>query len=870
MSPSPARPDRTIDDALATVVAAPRGGAVAVAPPPIEAPVEAPTQQPDQDDVATQLFEDRREDPAVVFGSMPTMVRTPNEPPPKLTPPSDDSPLPADPAFRYEDLGLIGRGMMGEVRRVRDRDLNRVVAMKIVRGSLTGNRRLLARFISEAQAAAQLSHPGIVPIHELGVLPDRRFFFTMKEVRGETLRDVIRKLHASDEASWCFEAVIDAVLKTVDALAYAHDRGVIHRDLKPDNVMVGAFGEVAVLDWGLAKVLEGGRSEAEEPVVTNRSIDAGLATQIGTVAGTPCYMPPEQASGFFSTLTPAADVYALGAILYEVLLGRPPYSANDAREALASVIRGTSSVPPGRVGHHPSLAAIVAKAMAPLAEDRHTNGAELQAALKNWKDEESRREHARTLASDGARLLREAGDEADRIERAERRLRDALVAVHHGGDPTAWYRAEEQLAQVHQAVGALEHEGVALLRAALAEVPGLPEARSALGSHFREAHVDATRRRDPIADRLFERLRAHDDGTHEPYVEGLGWMTLRTEAPGARVVAVELVSDGRRMRDGERREIGVTPLVGVSLRAGSYRMEITQAGCEAFGVPVRIDRLGYWDGLPPREDSPPPVLVPGPGDLSDQERLVTAGWFRAGADPKTGAGPDDVWVDGFVVTRDPVTIDAFAAFLGALCDQGRAVEAARYAGPLMSGPTPILRRDGSHFGPVRAELGRLPVTGVTFAAARAFATWKALADGLPWRLPTEIEWEKAARGVDGRAFPWGDRPIHAIAATIEHAARPEPVDRFPGDESPYGVRGCAGNVAEWCADPWHPEGLSVDADGRAEWVDTGGEADLRAVRGGSFRVPMEGGWVGRRGFARADVGDVAIGFRLARTVGSVR
>ena len=180
---------------------------------------------------------------------------------------------------RYEDLGRIGEGAMGEVRRVKDRYLGRIVAMKILKegGQVKG---LRDRFLAEAATTSQLEHPGIIPIYDIGE-QDGRPYFTMREIRGRTLTEVIREVHDSSGAGqwtaaggWTFRRLLAAFGAVCEAVAFAHDRGVIHRDLKPDNVLVGDYGEVTVVDWGLATLTPGAH-----------------------VVGTPAYMPPEQAWG---------------------------------------------------------------------------------------------------------------------------------------------------------------------------------------------------------------------------------------------------------------------------------------------------------------------------------------------------------------------------------------------------------------------------------------------------------------------------------------------------------------------------------------------------------------------------------------------
>ena len=227
---------------------------------------------------------------------------------------------PLDPN-RYEDLGLLGIGGMGEVRQVRDRHLRRVLAMKILQEELVGRPTAISRFVEEAQTTAQLEHPGIVPVHEIGRLADGRVFFTMKEVKGRTLRQVLDRA----EQRVGLRRLVSVLHTVCGAVAYAHSRGVIHRDLKPENVMIGAFGEVLVPDWGISKV-QGSTDDAKlTPVISGRTGDH--ATRMGSIAGTPRYMAPEQARGDTGSMGPWTDVWALGAMLDELLATVPPEAA---------------------------------------------------------------------------------------------------------------------------------------------------------------------------------------------------------------------------------------------------------------------------------------------------------------------------------------------------------------------------------------------------------------------------------------------------------------------------------------------------------------------------------------------------------------
>jgi tetratricopeptide (TPR) repeat protein len=247
------------------------------------------------------------------------------------TPPSQ----PTGTAGRHLLFGEIGRGGVGVVLQGRDPDLERPLAIKALREDHRHNPDLARRFLEEAKITGQLQHPGIPPVHELGRLPDGRPYFAMKLVKGRTLADLLAGRADLRQELLRFLMVFEQVCQTV---AYAHARRVIHRDLKPANVMVGAFGEVQVMDWGMAKVLcpggnagaspDGQAPEGDTVIRTGRSGSTAEASQPGTVLGTPSFMPPEQARGEVDRLDERADVFGLGALLCVILTGRPPYTGS--------------------------------------------------------------------------------------------------------------------------------------------------------------------------------------------------------------------------------------------------------------------------------------------------------------------------------------------------------------------------------------------------------------------------------------------------------------------------------------------------------------------------------------------------------------
>jgi len=308
-----------------------------------------------------------------------------------------------DAASRYDVGEEIAHGGMGSVLRVFDQDLRRTLAMKVMldqREPTSGSSRLdrhLARFIEEAQVGGQLEHPGIVPVHELGLDADGRVYFTMKLVQGKTLSKVYREFD-NEEGDWTDARVLGILLRVCEAMGYAHSKHVIHRDLKPSNVMVGSFGEVYVMDWGLAKPMNGVDAEAgpdaEPEIASDRrdqaesDPDSSLVTAANVPGpGTPPYMPPEQAAGRHWEMGPQADVYSVGAMLYQFLTGQAPYVPYGALRDNEAVLRSVQDGPPDSVQDLApdtpgELVAICETAMARNLVDRYADMQELADDLR--------------------------------------------------------------------------------------------------------------------------------------------------------------------------------------------------------------------------------------------------------------------------------------------------------------------------------------------------------------------------------------------------------------------------------------------------------------------------------------------------------
>jgi serine/threonine-protein kinase len=383
-----------------------------------------------------------------------------------------------EPTGHLQLVGEIARGGMGAILKGRDVDLGRDLAVKVLLETHVGRTELVQRFVEEAQIAGQLQHPGITPVYELGLFSDRRPYFTMKLVKGQTLAALLHRRTDPAEDRPRYLGIFGQVCQT---LAYAHARGVIHRDLKPSNVMVGAFGEVQVMDWGLAKVLrEGGVADEEKAsrgrqppeavsvIRTQRSSgtpETGSPTLAGSVLGTPAYMAPEQARGDVDLVDERADVFGLGAILCEILTGQPPFTGKPA-EAMRQAQTGRLVVALARLdgcGADGELIGLARRCLAAEPWDRPRHAGEVAAALTAYQEavaerlrqtelahaaEVARTEEAQaTLAQE--RRAREAAQARAVAERRSRHLTLALAAsvlltVLAGGGGWLWLRSERQ------------------------------------------------------------------------------------------------------------------------------------------------------------------------------------------------------------------------------------------------------------------------------------------------------------------------------------------------------------------------------------------------------------------------------------------
>jgi serine/threonine protein kinase len=467
----------------------------------------------------------------------------------------------------YELIETLGKGGMGEVYRSGDPALGRDLAIKVIKADCRNHSAVERRFLREARITGSLQHPGIVAVHNLGRLPDGRLHYTMRLVRGQTFAEILKFAAGLPER---LPALLGIFEKICQAVAYAHSKRVIHRDLKPSNVMIGRFGEVQVMDWGLAKLLSGDDAAAEGPpwdggtVIRTESPDTPPdATQLGSALGTPAYMSPEQAAGDWEVVDERADVFALGAILCEILTGSPPYWGQKGIELLRRARRGDLADALERLEQGGVDAALKALCRECLAADRESRPrhagvvaarvadylAEVQERLRQAELERvaaearAREEQARALVE------QERTQEALARAAAERRARQrtlaltgallvllaagvlGIVAINREQQRTATERDEKQ-----QALDALGMEQDKTLAALAAEKRQRVQARAALDAMSSEVIDDWLAKQPQLTDAQKQYLEkalasyeefAQETGEDEESRQGLAWAYLR-------------------------------------------------------------------------------------------------------------------------------------------------------------------------------------------------------------------------------------------------------------------------------------------------------------------------------------------------------
>jgi serine/threonine-protein kinase len=762
-----------------------------------------------------------------------------------------------------EDRQTIGEGGVGRVQSAFDPVLGRRLAVKTLLPEFRGREAYVQRFVREARATAQLEHPGVVAVHSLGHDEHEGIFFTMREVEGLTLRSVLDGLRKGDPGftgKYTQARLISIFRRVCQTVAYAHSRGVVHRDLKPENVIIGDYGEVLILDWGLVRLVEPPPESLGAVDVVLLPDQPGNLTLDGEVSGTPKYMSPEQARGENSAVDERSDVFSLGILLYELLTLVQPFDGPDTRELLRHVA-AAEFVRPRRVAPRRHIArdleAICLRAMATARERRYQtvqamiedlfafqDGRLLSARrgrlLAAWKYAKRHAVGSAVLGTVvGATVLTlsvvwafQRAHYVSFMGKAERNLfmgrtvlgRAAVTmaalererATRMGGAKSLTERQfETQLRD--QETTAANHLDLAVLLAT--GVPpryrGRPAVRAVLRSVYeiRADHSLKTKQYEPLRQWIgLLRLVAMETGSvddpavayrirmAEVALRGDGLLSVRTGPVPATASLHRLGEDVERgvITAAAPTEMGATPVFAASVPRGDYLMVLHAQGRPPLLYPLEILHGEHLD-----------VEVYVPRSLPPGMAYVPAGRFKFGEADSPHLPQRRITLPGFFIRRLEVTFAEYLEFWLTLRDPRERDQYLSRVGFTADTilPAPAWDEGGHYLDGIE---GSKPVVGISRAAAEAYCRWLAQRSGIAYRLPTAEEWEKAARGADGRTYPWGNGYVPTYAFILENEeARCQyglwaPPGAFPTDQSVYGVLDMAGNVREWTASTFVP------------------------------------------------------------------
>ncbi len=794
---------------------------------------------------------------------------------------------------RYRIIRPLGQGGMGVVYLAEDPMMKRQVALKMLPATMSKNEDARERFRRETAACSELNHPAIVPIYEVGQEANS-LYYTMRYVEGEPFRDYAhRVLHPGmdsqesttppQEASVSFfkQAVglirttarmrarvnispqgIEAILRvgeeTARALAHAHNHGVIHRDVKPANIMVDGQGAAQLLDFGLAK-----------------SETAATMTRTGLLVGTIAYMAPEQVTDDLGDVDGRTDIYSLGVALFECLAGCRPFQGASS-EAL--IFQTLNKPAPSPLIFVPELSrdieTIILKCLEKNPERRYATASELAddiARIRAHKKIEAQPlgplgkilrwcEYHKAVAClialvlillAGIPILAWQQDYVDRQKaRADFSKADKKTQEHI----SQYELLKEELKKVRFDLIEQERKTPDAIPATDKRKSQLLELRSRLSQLIEairtqtvEAEFAHARAREilghpsPEAEERFaaflfaQLLEAESTGDEERFyaledqlkntpfkdrIVGSGSLYLRTSPPGATFAIRRITRDAKQMSVPSKFiwAHGKTPIDGLDLPCGHYVVELEHPKGPRITYPIFIERGESW-GQPSWhggifKDKDWTVPVPSHKDIDAKAwGLVPGGPFLSivNRDTNPASGQSTwLWLDSFLMKRLEITGSEYAEFLAAQNNNEQR---------LLQAPFKVVPRqpDGNlqevFMVPATTTLSPplyrqtmllAPVASISQRNARDFATWATTAYGSEVRLPTSLQWEKAAKGIDGRLYPWGnhfdEEYIHPCGFIDGKLVPPQPTPEDSKDRSPYGILELSGGVREWCGD----------------------------------------------------------------------
>ncbi len=758
---------------------------------------------------------------------------------------------------RYGKFQSIGQGGVGTVNSCLDPHLGRRVAIKSLNARYRHNKEQRTRFLREARVMSQLEHPNIVPVHELGTRDDGSIYFSMKLIDGITLRDIINGLRSENrfiEETYTLTRLLDIFISVCNAIAFAHSRGVLHRDLKPDNILIGSFGEVLVLDWGLAKIFKGEEAEMiDSDINLDELLDIkhGELTIDGSVSGTPLYMAPEQALGRNSELDERTDEYALGTILYEILSLERPIDGESVREILELIVEGYYPTPRKMAPNRSiprELEAICLKAMSKRKRDRYRDIRELVADIERYRHGHTVqarpdsvttstwkwcKRHALFSASIsavlitiliglGAVFLIRATRRQALVNLADTRKKNAdslnaqRVAIFKKLDSLRQARiskvASPEEEELRQKLEDINSQTESMYDIAL-QLYGMSLPMSHNTEHQRMAYFNIYRNKMEYAalTRNYPKIREllsysrewlgenFEDAPQSVQLQlarftdlaaGRGSLQVLSNTEGLQLTLFEQKPDERGVYENVNpKEIGSAPVALTQLRPGSYMLEASKPGLPDVLIPFLLEHA---------EKQKLQVVMP--KAIPAGTAYVHAGSFYKGGPFARQFKKHKRELPGFFMKKHEVTYEEYLKFWLDPDGSNRSDEDVSRIFLVPNDPLRAWDEDGQLIPVLKPYF---PIVGISQTSAERYCRWLTAKAGRIYRLPSAEEWEKAARGPDGREFAWGNKYDKSFALSFEneeaHAAVTywAPPGSFPLDRSVYDIYDLAGNVREW-------------------------------------------------------------------------
>ena len=765
----------------------------------------------------------------------------------------------------YTTITPLGKGSFGEVHSAKDTLLGREVAIKSLKAQYRNEEEVVDRFLKEARGTAQLEHPNIMPVHEMGVTDELGIYFTMKKIHGENLKEVLDRLQANTsfyQKKYPLNVLLEIFLAVCNGVAFAHSKGVIHRDLKPANIMIGEYGEVLILDWGLVKQLDAKEGTRSNVQLRMDEFDVGAKTLDGAISGTPNYMSPEQAEGHIDEVDFQSDIYSLGAILYHILTHLPPFEKTQLRKLLDNVKAGNFEAPRKRCPElriPRELEAICLKAMARFQINRYRSVERLAEDIRNYigHREVSAYKAPRHVrfwntcrrnpikSSVAAAVLAALGlvfiAQRSMLEGSYRTNLGIAIEQRSQAETSvqaAMQTIEELKAECLDTMEKAESEREKVLNAELdRQLQAINRQFNIAQSHLenipqpvrnrkavRENYIGIFRRRLDFAffrsdlnavqellgeaRKRFELLDRPIPGdvqeiitAAEAKLKGIGSLEL-TASDNVEQVLIFATKEinGRLLLDQEtaiakRRP----PIEEPEVPHGSYMAMVSLAnGGGTKPCPIFIGR---------GEDKA--VHLDYPDAYYEGMAFVPAGPFIFGGEDSRFYRAKEVELDAFYIKTHEVTFAEYIEFWQSLTpgEKRQAYRSRVQFDELEREFHDAWDDEGNMRYPELLNDG-MPVVGITHQAAQAFCEWKGRQLGAVIRLPSVQEWEKAARGVDGRTYVWGNGLDTQYTLTKNNVEDKKDYPLFAPpasfrltDVSPYNVFDMAGNVREMTSTP---------------------------------------------------------------------